>query len=234
VVRNTLKRASAVLILLSPVLAAAQNQGVQASTAAAAATPSRPADSGASRRAARRALDAKQKAALDAVRADATLTHEQRQSKIDAIVEDFRVQREKIMGRRYRRSRYPRSPALTALNARQRAALDAVRADKSLTPDQQRSKIVAIVKDFEGQREKLTGVRTPRRKYPDTPAFAAINAGQKAALDAIRADGTLTPEQRQGKVDATAKDYRAKRAALLKSVSPSGKSAATNTPAAHP
>ena len=110
-----------------------------------------------------------------------------------------------------------RRAAIKALNDKQRSALDAIRADKSLTPDQRREKISATLKDFRTQRESLLGITGPGAGDPRHAAIRALHDKQRAALDAIREDKSLTPEQRREKISATLKDFRTQQEALMKS-----------------
>ena len=96
-IRNELKCATACIIVLLPIFAAAQNQNTQAPAAASAAPAPGSTGSKGSRDAAVRELAAQQRAALDAIRGDKSLTPEERQSKIDATVKDFRARRKKLM-----------------------------------------------------------------------------------------------------------------------------------------
>ena len=148
--RNQSKFASACLLLLLPVFAAAAQ-----APGAASATSSAKAGTDDSRRAAIKALNDKQRAALDAIRADKTLTPDQRREKISATLKDFRTQRENLLGITGPGATDPRHAAIRALHEKQRTALDAIRDDKTLTPEQRREKISATLKDFRTQQEAL-------------------------------------------------------------------------------
>ena len=130
----------------------------------------------------------------------------------------------------------PRAAAVKTLNEKMRAALDAVRADQTLTPDQRREKISATLKDFRAQRESLLGTQpgTGASGNSSGAAAKALNDKTRATLDSIRGDKTLTPDQRRDKMTAALKDFRAQRESLQQTRSGAAGAAAAATSAAPP
>jgi hypothetical protein len=104
----------------------------------------------------------------------------------------------------------PRQAALKKLHDQETAALDAVRADKTLTGEQKRAKMAATLSSFQDQRDAVMGMKR-------SPAMKALNAQEAAALKAIHDDAALSPDQKKAKNIATLKDFQAQRQALSKS-----------------
>ena len=139
-------------------------------------------------------LGEEQRAAADTVRADAALTPEQKKDKVAQLWQDFQAKRQAL-----------------------------------LTPEQ-KVKADSMKEKFKDRWQNGTqggpagGPPTERGERiakelgltPDQHAqMKSLAKDQQAAADAVRADASLTPEQKQQKVKQLRQDFQTKRQALL-------------------
>ena len=138
-----------------------------------------------------KALGEEQKAAADAVRADASLTDDLKKQKVKQIRQDFKAKRESLLTPDQKK----KADEMRA-NFEEHRAGDRQGRGAGGPPGERMSKELGLSAEQQTQMQ-------------------AIGQEQRVAADAVRADASLTPEQKKEKMTQLWQEFKAKRQALL-------------------